>query len=176
MTMVLLAATDPGGWLLSRPQLVFVAFAGAVWLFRLIKGASEVRGRPAAGRAEPVVEAQPEEEVPDEEEERTRRVREEIRRKIEERRPGAAVPARVYEERWDLQLPAVAKMPQPPAPKPAAPLRAAATVAPQAPAAPAAGPLAPTMGALWLEELRTRDSARRAIVVREILGPPVALR
>ncbi|HEY1764330.1 MAG TPA: hypothetical protein VGF85_05355, partial [Opitutaceae bacterium] len=28
----------------------------------------------------------------------------------------------------------------------------------------------------WLEELRTRDSSRRAILLREILGPPVALR
>jgi hypothetical protein len=33
-----------------------------------------------------------------------------------------------------------------------------------------------TPGSLWLEELRSRDSVRRAILVREILGPPIALR
>jgi hypothetical protein len=40
----------------------------------------------------------------------------------------------------------------------------------------AAGAPAKTAGALWLDELRSRDSARRAILVREILGPPIALR
>jgi hypothetical protein len=41
---------------------------------------------------------------------------------------------------------------------------------------PAAGPPGPRAGAWWLDELRARDSVRRAIVAREILGPPVALR
>ena len=112
-------------------------------------------------------------------EERTRRVREDILRRIAERRAAAAAPqaAGARAERPTPRQPVVFKAPAPAAATaPPAPLPAF-----ELPAAPPAGPLAgvasvPTAGALWLEELRSRDSVRRAILVREILGPPIGLR
>ncbi len=170
MSLLLAASPDPG-WMSS--QLVFVAIAGATWLFRMIKRSSDSRRQQEAKPAEPAASATLA-ELAREEEERTRRVREEIRRKIAERRAGAAAAPRVFEEKWEPeaqagavvgQAPAAASLPPPlraPAPQPVAALQG--------------GVSGPSAGALWLEELRTRDSARRAILVREILGPPVALR
>jgi len=36
MTIPPVAASDPRNWLLSQPQLIFLLFVGAVWLFKLI--------------------------------------------------------------------------------------------------------------------------------------------
>lgn len=165
--MVLAASPDPG-WLSS--QLVFVAIAGATWLFRVIKSSGDASRRAQAKPAEPAPAATLA-ELAREEEERTRRVREEIRRKIAERRAGSGVPPRVFEEKW-RPIPPAAEPEAPPAPAE----MPAAAAAFQASAIPAVAAPGPSAGVLWLEELRTRDSARRAILVREILGPPVALR
>jgi hypothetical protein len=195
MTLVLAASSDPRAWLLSQPQLLFVVFAGAIWLVKFI-----ARVRTSASRAAgaPPESGRPEAEGPDdhtrqvaEDEERTRRVREDILRKIAERRARAAVappPATLRVERVP---------PEPPPVVAAAPYAgrgpaeaAAATPPAQAPVPGVIGrlpsplpaaPLAPSVqgpsiGALWLEELRGRENVRRAILVREILGPPLALR
>ncbi len=144
-----------------------------------------------------------------EEELRTRRIQEEIRRKIQERRGGgvpAPVPPPLREE-----APAYEAPPEPvwreeevsrpvPAPPPlddgvlarqralqeqlqaladrraalaAARSEAPATVAAMSAGAPRAA--SPKSGAL-LRDLRDPESMRRAIVLREVLGPPVALR
>ena len=166
MTMILAASSDPSNWLVSQPQLVFVAIAGAAWLFKMIKSAADARRQPEDGPAKPGARASLA-EVAGEKEERTRRVREDIRRTIAERRRGAATPASVSEEEWDSP---------PAAPVLPLPMRAAAAPALQPIAVLAAGKQLPSAGGLWLEELRTRESVRRAILVREILGPPVALR
>jgi hypothetical protein len=123
-----------------------------------------------------------------EDEERARRVREEILRKIAERRAGAGAP-QPARGRTELQAPRPPAIPRalPAANRlsaggTAAPVSAVAAQSPTIPPAfpgaipPAASAQAPTAGSLWLDELRSRDSARRAILVREILGPPVALR
>jgi len=166
MTMIMAASSDPGRWLFSQPQLIFVAIAGATLLFRMIKHAGGVGELPKDEPAKPGSRASSA-EVTGEGEERTRRVREDIRRKIAERRAGAATPASISEGKWDTA---------PAASVPLLPLRAAAAPALQPIAALAIGKQVPSAGALWLEELRTRDSVRRAILVREILGPPIALR
>jgi hypothetical protein len=183
VTVAPLAASDPRNWLLSQPQLIFVLFAGAVWLFKLIARASAAARNAARG---PQEAAQPVSGGPGtagaadaEDEERTRRVREDILRRIAERRAaaGAAQAAGARAEPPRPRPPPAAKAPQPAASAPAqAPIAAF-----ELPVAPPAGPLAaavaaPPAGALWLEELRSRDAARRAILVREILGPPLALR
>jgi hypothetical protein len=114
-------------------------------------------GRPA-GRPDPL------------EEERTRRVQEEIRRKIADRN--------AWEE---------ARRAEPPQPGEAAPVEAEpepepAAEAPRPVPAPQVPPerwdpppaAAPPRD--WLGDLRETQGARRAIILREILGPPVGLR
>ena len=172
-----MAAADPQSWLLSQPQLIIVLFAGAIWLANLLARArrrsAEADDAPGPGRAAPAV--RPTAEDPGEDE-RTRRVRAEILRRIAERRAVAppAQPARATIERWPAGRPepaaeAAARTEHPPAPS-----QGARASPPAAPAWAAAA--APPAGAAFLEELRGRESARRAILVREILGPPVALR
>ena len=182
------AATDPINWLLSKPQLIFLFFAGAVWLVKLINRArAEARDPEPEAREAGRLEANGRD--PDEAQ-RTRRVREDILRKTAERRPGAEPPPRVREIRPAPAAPAIAGAASSGnrgTSQGAAATGSAVVQAPVAgpfggtPFAPPASPLSggvpmPTAGSLWLDELRTRDSARRAILVREILGPPVALR
>lgn len=90
--MVHLAASGAS----SLPQLVFLLFAGAVWLVKVLNSRTK-----AAPASRPPVQTGP--EVADsgepgvpfaqdsEAEERSRRVREEILRKIAERHPSASV-------------------------------------------------------------------------------------
>jgi hypothetical protein len=190
--MVLAASFFASGGLFSQPQLVFVLFAGAVWLIKQINRSKNAGARPASapqvgGPPEPGGGDGPAGQVPDDEE-RTRRVREDILRKIAARRAGTAAPTRTYYNPLapDPQAEIAAALfgSGPPAKATAAAAssaaRSRATAMPAGPSTPpvyvAAAVAGPSAGALWLEELRTRDSVRRAIVVREILGPPVALR
>lgn len=107
--------------------------------------------------------------------ERTRQVQEEIRRKIDQRRAAAAPPMLEPDSAPDLsdldvvaerQKKILARMRELEATNAEADKRAAALRAPAAPA--------PESG--WLSELRNPLNARRAMVLREILGAPVALR
>ncbi len=184
--MALAASTDPGTWALAHPQRLVVLFAGAVWLFNMIararSAASSAEGRPP-GEREPAAGGQGGAPSGDpEDDERARRVRAEILRKIAERRTGLPVlqPARAREERWSPgppDMPADALMAnRGPAEGPSAAGAPAARPLGGAPAPIGAASPGLSAGAAWLEELRGRDSARRAILVREILGPPVALR
>jgi|GEM_PF-3586667 len=185
--MALAASTDPRTWLFSQPQLLVVLFAGAVWLFNMIararNAASRAEPRPQDGREPgPGGQGGPSSSDPDGDE-RARRVRAEILRKIAERRSGLPVlqPARAREERWSPGPPEIPgdalSASRGPVEAPAAPPPAMAGLpASPPPAPPGAGAQGPSAGAAWLEELRGRDTARRAILVREILGPPVALR
>jgi hypothetical protein len=194
MTSALAESSGPGGWLLSHPQLVVVLFVGATWLVKMINRARSAAQGPVPGPQGtdgPESGGKSEAAGRDlEDEERARRVREEILRKIAERRAGAgaAQPARARTERQAQGPPAIPKAA--PASSRVSTVGTAAAVAPAAPqaaqtpmaprsasAVSSAGVMAgPTPGSLWLDELRSRDSARRAILVREILGPPVALR
>ena len=145
-----------------------------------------------------------------EEEERTRRVQEEIRRKIalrqaqgqrQARDPGGWEPPASGPSRVPAARPGTA-VPQPPiaalAPAPSNPDTPVLPSPRQARGLPADPGLSPMAGGLspieaspfrkdiapsvhaqgrdWLAELRQRPEARRAILLREILGPPVGLR
>jgi hypothetical protein len=144
-----------------------------------------------------------------EEEVRTRRIQEEIRRKIQERRGGAApvpAPPPLREEAPAYEMPAEPDWREQEAPRAApqppplddgvlarqralqeqlealaerrAALAASRSESPVAATAVAAGPVgtaSPKSGAL-LRDLRNPESVRRAIVLREELGPPLALR
>jgi|SRR5665213_3087893 len=110
------------------------------------------------------------------EEERTRRIKEEVRRKIVERRGAPAptsapaplpAPAGDYlaeqarQERLAKEMAAIeAGLPPP--------------IAAHQPYAPSSSSPAPALG--WLEALRDPLNVRRAIVLREVLGPPMGLR
>ena len=190
---LLLAASDPIGRLLSQPQVLVLIFAGVVWVLKLIGKATSA----AAPRAGPAGEARPPETEADEDaarrgledEERARRVREDILRKIAERRAQAQrvpppAPARVQRIPMPvLEPPRATVIPLPEAPEEAAypALRAApagrpAPMPPPPAVAPATIGSGSAPGSVWLDELRAPESARRAILLREILGPPVALR
>jgi len=187
--MTPVAASDPRSWLLSQPQLLFLLFVGAVWLFKAIARArastsDAARGPQAAQGPEPVGRAGPAGPDPDDEY-RSRRVREEILRKIAERRGGASgpLPARVRVERLAPEPPAITRaapgvgrgLAEATAPGLAGAKATAFSGGPPA-VPPVGGAPGPSAGALWLDDLRARDTVRRAILVREILGPPVALR
>jgi hypothetical protein len=181
-------------WILDHFQiLIGVAGVVAYWINQLRKN--------AAARSEEGQQRNPLGELA-EADERTRRIQEEIRRKIAERRAGApAAPAQ------PLRSPAAAPAPvvsvrsdesAAPAYQPekwmdetvlerqralAAQLaaleasRAAAVREAQAARTPAPVVAAAPSGELsLLQELRTARSLRKAIVLREVLGPPVALR
>ena len=181
MALPLGAAGNPGGWLLSQPQLLFFLFVAVVWLLKAVKrmagGAAAPKAQEAAAAGGPG------------EDERTRRVREEILRKITERQLGARTAVRVENERRALVAQAAARAAQDygralrekesvaiaqSLQERLADLQGAAPAA--VPAAVVAAAPAPSAGSIWLGELRTREAARRAIIAREIMGPPVALR
>ncbi|HVW21111.1 MAG TPA: hypothetical protein VHC86_07825 [Opitutaceae bacterium] len=166
-----------------RPDVPFEAFlkmAGGVfailfWLAAALKKRSG-HGQPPPPAAE--------------EEERTRRVREEVARKIAARRrqesrfpaPLAPFPAPAPASESDADAAEDSVL--------TAPVRAEeqklvqqvkAMQAAEAAPAPAFTPYAPPAlsGAAespWLAELREPGGARRAVILREILGPPLSLR
>ena len=166
----------------SLPQLVFLLFAGAVWLVKILnRSKAPPASRPpvqpgpeAADSGDPGVPLAQDSEA----EERARRVREEILRKIAERHPSASV----GELRGLVKAAYARREPVRGAAGPVPSTMQPAVIAPPAfaQAAPEAfsGNTLPvkSAGAVWLDELRSHDSARKAILVREILGPPIALR
>jgi hypothetical protein len=203
-------------WILSHLQVVLaVAAAIAYWVNQRKAAAREDKKEtpPSSGRSGPA-------RADAGEDERTRRIQEEIRRKIAERR-GAAPrpsPAPVATER-PVAPPVIA--PRPVAQEMARGLRErlearlaeararteakaqerqrqweeqekaleadrfatqrrTAEIAAQAQAAPAPTLLAdagiPGGPRHWSDEMRDRQNLRRAIVLREVLGPPVGLR
>lgn len=169
-------------------DMIPVAIALAGWIVASLAKANKARQRTDSAAPAPA-----------DEEERTRRVREEVRRKALERRSGApGVPSRPVRPVFAPPpiAPPVADDPNVPSVVLTAPVdrqeaqllaqqrrladqvRAleAAQVSP-APAGPTQFPSdIPAVQSPWLAELRETSSVRRAIVLREILGPPVALR
>ncbi len=186
---VALAAVNPLEQLLSQPQLRVVIFSGVVWVVEMLGKAKAAAARasnaPRPAGQQDSEEAEAAARRAMEDEERAQRVREDILRRIAERRAraeGAARPASARPERVlppplvPLELdrepePVVASAALPPAP-------VMVLRGPPAEAAAAAGtgPLGSSPGLPWLDELRTPETARRAILLREILGPPIALR
>lgn len=165
----------------------WLVLAAGAWLVQRIQAAQKKAAatRPGADAAE-------------DEAARTRRVQAEVRRRIAERRsapppapppfdggeippepvmeaPIEAAPGRVAIERrptappggWDADLATVA-----------ANQRAAMVVPRGSSAETAAAQTAELNGraALWLAELRNPATVRRAVLLREILGPPIGLR
>jgi hypothetical protein len=157
-------------------------------LFLLVSGLAAMKGKGAGAKKS--------EEAEDPE--RTRRVKEEIRRKIAERRdnlpPVSAEPAgkpvaspiaaprpvagpptlgdflsRGYRALLEEKTPAPA--PQRPAPA-SEPPHASPIYSAASPASPSSAPTSHN----WLAELRDPATVRRAILLREILGTPVGLR
>jgi hypothetical protein len=174
-----LAAKGPLEQLLSQPQLFVFLFAAVAWVIKAIGKAKGAATKPAAPSPDPARQ-----ETFDEA--RARRVREDILRKVAERQIrrspayAPAIPPPLSEDE-DGNLPGEIPTWRQPQIVPSVPVKAA--VSPQAAPTQAPAPLpvvaaqaAPSLGALWLEELRTRDSVRKAIVLREVLGPPIALR
>ncbi|MGD1032221.1 MAG: hypothetical protein ABSA05_13890 [Opitutaceae bacterium] len=200
---------NPVTWLLGNREIMALLFVAFAWLAQRLGLAKNKGAATGAGR----------EEAPaaDDEAERTRRVQEEVRRKISERRAGAApVPpaSRSAGEpappivaprpvaypaggRWDeIFRPRMAEIPVPPEAPPdrqsdiekrmiqleSASLAASAEAggtsghnpAPLSSQTGTAAPLNPAYA--WLSQLREPQGARRAIVFREVLGPPVGLR
>jgi hypothetical protein len=200
---------NPVEFLLGNKEilaLVFVAFAWIAQKLGMTKGKAELPG----GRPKQAAAA-------DDEATRTRRVQEEIRRKISERRAGAT---RVFPSRSGRQPAPPIAAPRPVAPgelwgelfrgeaqEPPADITAQEPEPESVPArqsdveikmrrlesassaasAEAGGisadraavlPLEPAAASpnAWLSSLRERQGARRAIVLREVLGPPVGLR
>jgi hypothetical protein len=206
---------NPVNWLLGNREilaLLFVAFAWLAQRLGMAKSKTAATGGESKGAA-----------AADDEAERTRRVQEEVRRRISERRAGAApvpAPSRFGRE---PAPPIVAprpvasgpgdpwgeifrREPEEPAGLPTRAAKLEAVLARQSelekkmirlesassaasaeaggssgdrPAAlssqtGAAMPLNPSYA--WLSQLRERQGARRAIVLREVLGPPVGMR
>jgi hypothetical protein len=169
--------------LLAQPQAVFFLLVGAVWLFKAISRAKAafVKDEPGPQEAGPpgTSERAGPVETSLSDEERALLVRRDILQKRAQRSAEAAALMGVPKERRASVPPPLARVPaagKSPAAQPlaGAPSRATPTSMPAV--TPAGDAPAPSPGALWLDELRTRDSARRAILLREILGQPVALR
>jgi hypothetical protein len=131
--------------------------------------------------------ARPSSRAAEEEAERTRQVREQVRRRIAERQPAAPAPAAAppVERRLAGGVTEVFAPPDGEAAERARQERLAREIAALGAGLPppiathqayAPPPASPPPAAGWLETLRDPLSARRAIVVREILGRPVALR
>ena len=185
-------------WLLKHPILIFVIIMAVSSLLKKVKASDETPSAPA--------ERPPLDDTDDGE--RTRRLQEEIRRKIAERR-GLAVPPPVPVAPPALPVwadkeegsPWVYKREEPPpivmevpaidpilerqralAEQLAALQLRQATVskasqeawAPRVPVAAAASTNFEEIN--WLRELRNARSLRKAIILREVIGPPVALR
>jgi hypothetical protein len=153
-----LAASSAGSGF--PPQLLVFVVVLVVWIFKAIQRA--VAGPSAPAR--PGSRAGP--ELSDDE--RERRVREEVLRKVTERQLG---------RRAASGTPRAAATAS--APGRMAPAFASAAAQPPALAARpgvAAPALEPPRGSHWLDDLRTRDGVRGAVLAREIMGAPLALR
>ena len=208
---------NPVNWLLGNREVLAVLFVAFAWLAQKLGIAKEKRAVKSAGPKGTASE--------NDEAERTRRVQEEIRRKIAERR--AVAPPVLPSSRLGREPAPPVVAPRPAAPPPVSwgdvlepqsgepreeelPTRAmdleavldrqrglgekmrrleSASLAASAEAGgyTAGGAVAmlaqlePVMPAsppsfAWLSELRERQGARRAMVLREVLGPPVGLR
>jgi len=182
-------------WILEHLQ-VLIVIAAAV--FAILQKFKIVR---TPGTNAPAAEEDPEQA------ERTRRVQEEIRRRIMERRgqpPGLPTETEAEPAQFPAPPPVIGEVRPALVPPPVAPavvvlsadrqemkrqevlldqLRQWEAVAPAIAAgesASAAGPGAGVTGTgrtgSWLADLRSPAGLRRAVVLREILGPPVGLR
>jgi len=138
-----------------RTVVALIVTALAIWSNRRRAGARTAVPPSAPVREDPM------------EAERTRRVQEDIRRKIAQRAARAAPPVIAAARTEPPAPPPSAAMAPPPAP--VSPIEASPFRRDPAPA------VAPPRRD-WLAELRERQGARRAIVLREILGTPVGLR
>jgi hypothetical protein len=196
---------NPVNWLLGNREVLAILFVAVAWLAQKLGLAKDRKAVKSAGPPGP--------EGDSGEAERTRRVQEEVRRKIAERRAGAAPAPPIMAPRpsappplpWSdvfersgepraEELPAHStdledvparqrglgeKMRQLESASSAASAEAggysaggaAAMLAQLEPAMPVSPP-----PFAWLSELRERQGARRAMVLREVLGPPVGLR
>lgn len=180
MTLALAAAKSPGDWLLSQPQLLFFLLVVVVWAVNAIKR-TVAGGAAPPGPASRAGEAAPE----GDDDERTRRVREDILRKVTERQLGRAQAERAVRREAARRVP-VASVSTPQAwatvegdQAGREGVQAPPVIARAAPPAAAPAPMAaptPQHPHPWLEILQNRDGVRKAVIAREILGPPVALR
>jgi len=158
MIRVALASSAGGGF---PPQLLLFVVVFLVWIFKAIQRAVAGPSAPTRPGSRP---GQAGPELSDDE--RERRVRDEILRKVTERQLGRRA------------APGTARV----APAPAAGPSAGRVAQAPAFAAPASSPpiaaaaSEPSRGSRWLDDLRTRDGVRGAVLAREILGPPLALR
>jgi hypothetical protein len=177
------------GSLVMQPQFLFFIVVGVLWLIKAIgraKAAFLGEERPTQGAGQPKPAEQPGPvEMSLTDEERAQLVRQDILEKRAKRQAEAAALMGIPRERQAPVPPPLtrrAPVESIVAPAREAPTAGYAAVQPQAPALAARTSSrapevqVPSAGAQWLEELRNRDSARRAILLREILGPPVALR
>ncbi len=181
-------------WIFDNLQVVFaLAAAFAYWLSQRKREAEEN----AAGREESDGPEGPRDFGVDiEEAERTRRIQEEIRRKIAQRmghEPAPVAPPPLVREFAPAVPPVVVTSVPTYAAANEALLQRQRDLAEQLQAAEAARRAArrsrtsaamaqtspnrgPETAGSWKEQLRGKDSLRRAIVLREVLGPPVGLR
>jgi hypothetical protein len=179
-------------WILNNLQILFLVAIAVATVVQRLKKAEKAGETPRPAAATP------------EEEERTRRVQEDIRRRIMERRGLAPADSDEEEPRAILAAPPMIEEVRPlrvetPSGVAAAAAAAEARIAaelkrqqemvervraleearrskavltPPVPAGAAAG----DSGEQLLPDLRSGSGLRRAIMLREILGPPVALR
>jgi hypothetical protein len=193
-------------WIFDNLQIVLaVAAAFAYWLTQ--RKQAEQEGDEERGTETEQFPTRVDGELADEE--RARRIRDEIRRKIAERAGGMPLPPPAVLEppplyRREPEPPPVRTRPQPMPVEPPVAARseedpwksvwaqqqklqeqmkalndarrkAKEFVNPQT-AAVAPGPVPLVRGASLREELGDRDRLRRAIILREVIGPPVGLR
>ena len=181
-------------WILEHLQVLFAVAIAVVAILQKLKQARSGEEPPGAAPKNP------------EDTERTRRLQEEIRRRIMERRgllPAAPPPRDVAEAAPGFpEAPPMIEEVRPVvvAPPPLEPAKVAATpdrsteferqqrlieqfreleASRQASTVTAPGPTGATRGApahRWLPDLRSPQGLRRAMVLREVLGPPVGLR
>ncbi|HUJ45208.1 MAG TPA: hypothetical protein VLW52_16555 [Opitutaceae bacterium] len=180
-------------WLLNHPQVLFLIVIAVVAMLQKLKQAHapDATGRGPATNQDDA--------------ERTRRIQEEIRRRIQERRglaPRApAAPLSAEDEPAFPTPPPMIEEVRPVVVAPPLPvedtvataglaaeyerqqkmlqqLQAFKAAHPASTAAPAisVGTMAPAAAARWATDLRDPAGLRRAIVLREILGPPVGMR
>ncbi len=178
---------NPVDWVLGNRELLVIVFAVAVWLLNRIGAA-----RRAAGSQNPARQAG----SADDEAERTRRVQEEVRRRIAERR-GAAKPEMPPPLSQPFEPARMAEEPAPPEEaetddteeqvlKRQREIERDLRALEDARAAALAGARAAQRASVvqtqaavpnpWLGELKNPAGLRRAVVLREILGPPISLR
>lgn len=204
VAVVTASSSSPGplhllDFLLQNQELWLLLIGAGGWLLKKVMTKPEI---PPAPRGRAVSQQ-------DEDAERTRRVQEEVRRRIAERRLGRPVPPAIGS---NLPVPSEIEAPRPVAPswsvrrRPAVAEEPSEPVQNDAPASPVAAvaarraePLAPLMagpeaafappvhkwtaqaarptkGSEIAGELKDPEAVRRAFVLREILGRPLALR